>query len=162
EIGRAQAMQAAAAGIEPEAALNPVLLKPGGNGTSQVIVLGKPVAEADAMSYPALKPRLADTVLACLTGLADRFDVVVCEGAGSGGGAGPGGDLLRVAVVRLPRISNFTDTDPLAAEPDVALRFVTSPAEIADADLVILPGSRATVADLAWLRERGLAGAVAA
>jgi adenosylcobyric acid synthase len=65
-----------------------------------------------------------------------------------------------VAVVRLPRISNFTDTDPLAAEPGVAVRFVTSPAEIADADLVVLPGSRATVADLAWLRERGLAGAV--
>ena len=271
EIGRAQAMQAAAAGIEPEAALNPVLLKPGAGGTSQVMVLGKPVAEADAMSYPALKPRLADTVLACLTGLADRFDVVVCEGAGSpaeinlrahdlanmglaraaglptivvadidrGGalaamygtlallsredqalvagfvvnkfrgdaallqpgldrlrdltgrpvlgvlpwtaglwldaedslslGAGPdgppaspGGEVLRVAVVRLPRISNFTDTDPLAAEPGVALRFVTSPAQVADADLVILPGSRATVADLAWLRERGLAGAVAA
>ena len=270
EIGRAQAMQAAAAGIEPEAALNPVLLKPGGNGTSQVMVLGKPVAEADAMSYPALKPRLAGTVLACLTGLADRFDAVICEGAGSpaeinlrehdlanmglaraaglpvivvadidrGGalaalygtlallsrddqalvagfavnkfrgdarllqpgldrlrgltgrpvlgvlpwtaglwldaedslslGAGPdgppaspAGDVLRVAVVRLPRISNFTDTDPLAAEPGVALRFVTSPAQIADADLVILPGSRATVADLAWLRERGLAGAVA-
>jgi adenosylcobyric acid synthase len=277
EIGRAQAMQAAAAGIEPEAALNPVLLKPGGNGTSQVMVLGRPVAEADAMSYPALKPRLADTVLACLTGLAGRFDVVVCEGAGSpaeinlrehdlanmglaraaglpvivvadidrGGalaalygtlallswddqalvsgfvvnkfrgdarllqpgldrlreltgrpvlgvlpwtpglwldaedslslGAGPdagpgamkgeseggtGCGVLRVAVVRLPRISNFTDTDPLAAEPGVALRFVISPAEIADADLVILPGSRATVADLAWLRERGLADAV--
>jgi len=278
EIGRAQAMQAAAAGIAPEAALNPVLLKPGGNGTSQVMVLGKPVAEADAMSYPALKPRLAGTVLACLTGLADRFDAVICEGAGSpaeinlrehdlanmglaraaglpvivvadidrggalaalygtlallsaedqalvagfvvnkfrgdaallrpgldrlaeltgrpvlgvlpwtaglwldaedsltlgagpvqgegeaGGTApGPGGEVLRVAVVRLPRISNFTDTDPLAAEPGVAVRFVTSPAEIADADLVILPGSRATVADLAWLREHGLAVAVAA
>jgi adenosylcobyric acid synthase len=269
EIGRAQAAQAAAAGIEPEAALNPVLLKPGGNGTSQVMVLGKPVAEADAMSYPTLKPRLAGTVLACLTGLADRFDVVVCEGAGSPaeinlrehdlanmglaraaglpvivvadidrGGAlaalygtlallsrddqalvagfvvnkfrgdarllqpgldrlreltsrpvlgvlpwTPGlwldaedslslgtapdgtaqsldGDVLRVAVVRLPRISNFTDTDPVAAEPGVALRFVTSAAEVADADLVILPGSRATVADLAWLRERGLADAV--
>ncbi len=269
EIGRAQAMQAAAAGIEPEAALNPVLLKPGGNGTSQVMVLGEPVAEADAMSYPQLKPRLAGTVLACLTGLADRFDAVICEGAGSPaeinlrahdianmglaraaglpvivvadidrGGAlaalygtlallsaedqalvagfvvnkfrgdarllqpgldrlrdltgrpvlgvlpwtaglwldaedslslgsgpdgpapGPAGDVLRVAVVRLPRISNFTDTDPLAAEPGVAVRFVTSPAEIADADLVVLPGSRATVADLAWLRECGLAGAV--
>ena len=269
EIGRAQAAQAAAAGIEPEAALNPVLLKPGGNGTSQVMVLGEPVAEADAMSYPQLKPRLAGTVLACLTGLADRFDAVICEGAGSpaeinlrahdianmglaraaglpvivvadidrGGalaalygtlallsaedqalvagfvvnkfrgdaallqpgldrlrdltgrpvlgvlpwtaglwldaedslslGSGPdepalnpAGDVFRVAVVRLPRISNFTDTDPLAAEPGVAVRFVTSPAEIADADLVILPGSRATVADLAWLRERGLAGAV--
>src|SRR5690242_11562185 len=244
EIGRAQAMQAAAAGVEPEAALNPVLLKPGANGTSQVMVLGRPVAEADAMSYPALKPRLADTVLACLTGLAERFDVVVCEGAGSpaeinlrehdlanmglaraaglpvivvadidrggalaalygtlallsrddqalvsgfvvnkfrgdirllqpgldrlrdltgrpvfgvlpwtaglwldaedslslgagpdGAGQGLAGEVLRVAVVRLPRISNFTDTDPLAAEPGVALRFVTSPAEIADADL---------------------------
>jgi len=292
EIGRAQAMQAAAAGIEPEAALNPVLLKPGGNGTSQVMVLGRPVAEADALSYPALKPCLARTVLACLAGLADRFDAIICEGAGSpaeinlrehdianmglaraaglpvivvadidrggalaalygtlallsredqalvGGfvvnkfrgdarllepgldrlreltgrpvlgvlpwtaglwvdaedsltlGAGPvngeseeetgrrvgsGGpipsgrpipgagdhDVLRVAVIWLPRISNFTDTDPLIAEPGVAVRFVTSPAEIAGADLVILPGTRATVADLAWLRERGLAEAVA-
>jgi len=270
EIGRAQAMQAAAARIEPEAALNPVLLKPGGQGTSQVMVLGTPFAEADAMTYPALKPRLAQTVLACLAGLADRFDAVICEGAGSPaeinlrdhdianmglaraaglpvivvadidrGGAlaalfgtvallsaedqalvagfvvnkfrgdarllRPGldrlreltgrpvlgvlpwtgglwldaedslslgaavpeaaepaaGGVLRVAVVRFPRISNFTDTDPLAAEPGVAVRFVTSAAEIADADLVILPGSRATVADLAWLRERGLAGAVA-
>jgi adenosylcobyric acid synthase len=284
EIGRAQAMQAAAAGIEPEAALNPVLLKPGAGGTSQVMVLGRPVAEADALSYPALKPQLAETVLACLAGLADRFDAVICEGAGSpaeinlrehdianmglaraaglpvivvadidrggalaalhgtlallsredqalvagfvvnkfrgdarllepgldrlrdltgrpvlgvlpwtaglwpdaedslslgtieeeseagtgrrvGGGddpmPGPGvGDVLRVAVIRLPRISNFTDTDPLIAEPGVAVRFVTSPAEVADADLVILPGSRATVADLAWLRERGLAGAI--
>jgi adenosylcobyric acid synthase len=290
EIGRAQAMQAAAAGIEPEAALNPVLLKPGGNGTSQVMVLGTPVAETDAMSYPALKPRLAGTVLACLTGLADRFDAVICEGAGSpaeinlrehdlanmglaraaglpvivvadidrggalaalygtlallsaedqalvagfvvnkfrgdaallqpgldrlrdltgrpvlgvlphtaglwldaedslslgtapvpghgeageqhlpvkggsegGTGRRVGDGVLRVAVVRFPRISNFTDADPLLAEPGVAVRFVTAPAEIADADLVVLPGSRATVADLAWLRERGLAGAVTA
>jgi len=272
EIGRAQAMQAAAAGIEPEAALNPVLLKPGAGGTSQVMVLGRPAAEADALSYPALKPRLAETVLACLAGLADRFDAVICEGAGSpaeinlrehdianmglaraaglpvivvadidrggalaalygtlallsredqalvagfvvnkfrgdarllepgldrlrdltgrpvlgvlpwtaglwpdaedslslgtapDGGMAPGPrvhDVLRVAVIRLPRISNFTDTDPLIAEPGVAVRFVTSPAEVADADLVILPGSRATVADLAWLRERGLADAVA-
>jgi adenosylcobyric acid synthase len=75
---------------------------------------------------------------------------------------GPAGrDPLRVAVIRLPRISNFTDTDPLAAEPGVLVRFVTTPAELADADLVILPGSRATVADLAWLRDRGLADAIA-
>jgi adenosylcobyric acid synthase len=271
EIGRAQAMQAAAAGIEPEAALNPVLLKPGAGGTSQVMVLGRPVAEVDALSYSALKPRLAETVQACLAGLADRFDAVICEGAGSPaeinlrehditnmglaraaglpvivvtdidrGGAlaalygtlallsredqalvsgfvvnkfrgdarllepgldqlreltgrpvlgvlpwtaglwpdaedsltlgagpddspatGPGGEVLRVVVIRLPRISNFTDIDPLIAEPGVAVRFVTSPAEVTAADLVILPGSRATVADLAWLRERGLADAVA-
>jgi adenosylcobyric acid synthase len=312
EIGRAQAMQAAAAGVEPEAAMNPVLLKPGGNGTSEVMVLGNPVAEADARAYPALKASLLQTVLACLNGLRARFDVVICEGAGSpaeinlrehdianmglaraaglpvivvadidrGGafaalygtlallsradqelvsgfvlnkfrgdpgllepglaalskvtgrpvlgvlpwvpglwldaedsldlahvgmtgaeepgetgtmqpgrtGARPGGagagagrtgahqagagaesgggpagpDVLRVAVIKLPHLSNFTDTDPLAAEPKVLVRFVTRPAELSDADLVILPGTRATVADLAWLRERGLAAAVTA
>jgi adenosylcobyric acid synthase len=271
EIGRAQAMQAAAAGVEPEAAMNPVLLKPGGRGSSQVMVLGTPVADADALSYRDLKPDLLRTALRCLTDLRARFDVVICEGAGSpaeinlratdianmglaraaglpvivvadidrGGAfaslfgtlallsaedqalvagfvlnkfrgdarlldpglamlnrvtgrpvlgvlpwtgglwldaedslslgsepaAGPppvGRDALRVAVVRLPHISNFTDTDPLAAEPGVVVRFVTTPGEVADADLVILPGSRATVTDLAWLRERGLADAVAA
>jgi adenosylcobyric acid synthase len=60
----------------------------------------------------------------------------------------------------LPRISNFTDVDALAAEPGVLVRFATSPADLADADLVVLPGSRATVSDLAWLRDRGLAAAV--
>jgi adenosylcobyric acid synthase len=69
-------------------------------------------------------------------------------------------DCLRVAVVKLPRISNFTDADALAAEPGVLVRFTDDPAELADADLVVLPGSRATVADLAWLRERGLAGPI--
>src|ERR1700753_3642047 len=58
EIGRAQAMQAAAARIEPEGAMNPVLLKPGARGSSQVMLLGQPVAEADALSYAELKPRL--------------------------------------------------------------------------------------------------------
>ena len=272
EIGRAQAMQAAAAGIEPEGAMNPVLLKPGGHGSSQVMLLGEPVAEVDALSYREVKPRLQAAVLDCLAGLRQRFDVVVCEGAGSpaeinlrdgdlanmglaraaglpvivagdidrGGilaamfgtlallspedqalvagfvvnkfrgdprlldpglgmldrltgrpvlgvlplipglwidtedslGLGarhgdltrpPGpGDILRVAVVRLPRISNFTDADPLAAEPSVVVRYVTTPGEISDADLVIVPGSRATVADLAWLRGNGLADAITA
>jgi adenosylcobyric acid synthase len=63
-------------------------------------------------------------------------------------------------VVNLPRISNFTDVDALAAEPGVLVRFAASPADLADADLVVLPGSRATVSDLAWLRDRGLAAAV--
>jgi len=284
EIGRAQAAQAAAAGVAPEAAMNPVLLKPGAGGRSQVMVLGEPLAEATALSYRELKPRLRETALACLAGLAARFDVVICEGAGSPaeinlrshdfanlglaraaglpalvvadidrggvfaalfgtlalldaadqalvagfvmnkfrgdarllapgiraldrltgrstlgvlpwrdglwvdaedslalpgltaagrGGAAPdpggadddpatGRDPLRVAVVRLPRVSNFTDVDPLAAEPGVAVRFVADPADVLDADVVILPGSRATVADLAWLRERGLADAIMA
>ena len=270
EIGRAQAMQAAAAGIEPAADMNPVLLKPGSDRRSQVVVLGHPEAEADAVGYRAHAPRLRQVALDSLARLRDAYDVVICEGAGSpaeinlrdtdvanmglaraaglpvivtgdidrGGvfaamygtlallapedqalvsgfvinkfrGApelldsglvmlrrltgrrvygvlpwreglwldaedslslasrdvepGPFGtsDFLRVAVVRLPRISNFTDVDALAAEPGVLVRFAASPADLADADLVVLPGSRATVADLAWLRDRGLAAAVA-
>jgi adenosylcobyric acid synthase len=271
EIGRAQAMQAAAAGIEPTADMNPILLKPGSNRRSQVVVLGQPEAEADAVGYRAHAPRLRQIALASLTRLRARYDVVICEGAGSpaeinlrdtdvanmslaqaaglpvivvgdidrgGVFAGLFGTLallapadqaliagfvinkfrgapelldrgltmlhrltgrpvygvlpwrdglwldaedslslatpatihirsiildhnpLRVAVVKLPRISNFTDADALAAEPGVLVRFADRPADLADADLVVLPGSRATVADLAWLRERGLAGAI--
>jgi adenosylcobyric acid synthase len=66
-----------------------------------------------------------------------------------------GDDVLRVAVVWFPRASNLTDLDPLCAEPGVIVRLVTHPAELADADLVVLPGTRATVADLEWLRARG-------
>ena len=309
EIGRAQAMQAAAAGIEPTADMNPILLKPGSERRSQVVVLGQAEAEADALGYRDHAPRLRQVALASLARLRDRYDVVVCEGAGSpaeinlretdvanmalaraaglpvivvgdidrGGvfaslygtlallspkdqalicgfvinkfrgaaelldsgltmiqqltgrpvygvlpwrdglwldaedslalsspfpgsrpsgpspGASPSGplagrghhgpfadaslsgplpgrghtgpfgpnDFLRVAVVRLPRISNFTDADALAAEPGVLVRFTDSPAEVADADLAVLPGTRATVADLAWLRDRGLAEAIA-
>jgi adenosylcobyric acid synthase len=62
----------------------------------------------------------------------------------------------------LPRISNVTDIDALSAEPGVLVRFAATPAELADADLVVLPGTRATVADLAWLRRRGLADAITA
>ncbi|MCO5998876.1 cobyric acid synthase [Actinoallomurus rhizosphaericola] len=274
EIGRAQAMQAAAARIEPTAHMNPVLLKPGSDRRSQVVVLGHPVAEVDAMGYAAHKERLRQVVLGSLAELRAQYDVVVCEGAGSpaeinlragdlanmglaraaGGPDGPGmpvivvgdidrggvfaalygtvgllepadqrliagfvinkfrgapellapglaqitaltgrpvygvlpwlgglwldvedslaldarpatrpavaGETLRVAVARLPRISNFTDLDALAAEPGVSVRFATTPGELADADLVVLPGSRATVADLAWLHEHGLAAEV--
>ena len=67
-----------------------------------------------------------------------------------------GGDVLRVSVVRLPRLSNWTDVDALRSEPGLLVRFATTPEELADADLVVLPGTRATVADLAWLRRRGL------
>lgn len=265
EIGRAQAVQAAAAGIEPEAVMNPVLLKPTGERHSQVVVLGRPHAEVDAVSYQQLRPELMPLVLDALEGLRRRFDVVVCEGAGSpaevnlrdgdlvnmglaraagmpvivvgdidrGGvlaalfgslalldrgdqalvagflinkfrgdasilapgldriraltgrpvlgvlpwvrglwldvedsltleaprdGATPpiGRDGIAVAVVRLPRMSNFTDLDALAAEPGVAVRFTESAAEVASANLVVVPGSKATVDDLAWVRGRGL------
>jgi adenosylcobyric acid synthase len=67
-----------------------------------------------------------------------------------------GNDMVRVAVVRLPRASNLTDFDPLAAEPGVIVRFAVRPEELLDADLVILPGTRATVDDLTWLRTQGI------
>ncbi|MEX2290334.1 MAG: cobyric acid synthase [Mycobacteriales bacterium] len=264
EIGRAQAMQAAAAGIEPEAAMNPVLLKPGSDQSSQVVVLGRPWAEVSALSYREHKAALLEISLDCLADLRRRYDVVVCEGAGSPaeinlrttdianlglaraaqlpvlvvGDINPGGvfaalfgtlallspqdqalvcgfvvnkfrgdvrllepglemlqrltgrrtfgvlpwtegleldvedslglsvpvaplppagrDVLRVSVVRFPRLSNWTDVDALRSEPGVLVRFATTAEELADADLVVLPGSRATVADLAWLRGRGL------
>ncbi|ADP78560.1 cobyric acid synthase [Pseudofrankia inefficax] len=268
EIGRAQVMQAAAAGVEPEGAMNPVLLKPGAGHRSQVVLRGRPVAEAGALDYRALKGRLFTEVLASLADLRSRFDVVICEGAGSPaeinlraddianmglaraarlptlvvgdidrGGVfaamfgtlallepadqalvagfvvnkfrgerallepglgmlsgltgrpvlgvlpwrdglgldvedslglpGPGetrGDLdgtLRVAAVRLPFLSNFTDLDALAAEPGVAVRYVDRPEDLDAADLVVLPGTRSTVADLAWLRGRRLDGPLA-
>jgi adenosylcobyric acid synthase len=269
EIGRAQVVQAAAARVVPEAAMNPVLLKPGSDRSSQVVVLGRAVAEVTARSYRPLKAALLEQVLASLADLRSRFDVVVCEGAGSPteinlraddivnmglataaelpvvvvgdidrGGvfpalygtvalmppadqrlvagflvnkfrgdvglltpgleqlrrltgrptlgvlpwldgpaldvedslgiptsvvAGPpplGEDVLRISVARLPRLSNVTDLDALAAEPGVLVRYATRPEELADADLVVLPGTRSTVADLGWLRRTGLADAV--
>ena len=264
EIGRAQAMQAAAARVEPEAAMNPVLLKPGSDQTSQVVVLGKPYADVSALSYRQHKAALLEVSLECLADLRSRYDVVVCEGAGSPaeinlratdianmglaraadlpvlvvGDINPGGvfaalfgtlallspedqalvcgfvvnkfrgdvallepglamlqrltgrptygvlpwtegleldvedslglsvpvapkppvgrDVLRVSVVRLPRLSNWTDVDALRSEPGVLVRFATTAEELADADLVVVPGTRATVADLEWLRARGL------
>jgi adenosylcobyric acid synthase len=265
EIGRAQAMQAAAAGVEPEAAMNPVLLKPSGERRSHVLLMGRPHGEVDAASYRRMREGLREPVLAALEDLRSRFDVVVCEGAGSpaeinlragdlanmglaraadlpvivvgdidrGGafaglfgclallepadqrliaaflvnkfrgdvgilrpglddlrertgrptlgvlpwrrglwldvedslalegardvGAPPlGPDALEVAVVRLRWMSNFTDVDALAAEPGVTVRFTRSPADVARADLVVLPGTRATVEDLDGLRADGL------
>ena len=83
EIGRAQVMQAQAAGVEPEVAMNPVLLKPGSDRTSQVVLLGQVVGQASATSYQDLKPQLRAAVLAAYQDLKSRFDVVICEGAGS-------------------------------------------------------------------------------
>ncbi len=267
EIGRAQGVQALAAGAVPEVAMNPILLKPTGERTSQVVVMGRPVAHLDAAAYQAEKPRLFATVLAALDDLRDRFDVVVIEGAGSpaeinllhsdlvnlrlaeaagvpaivvgdidrGGvfaalygtvallpddlrplvrgfvvnklrgdpalladgpaelerrcgvptlgvlpylhgvsldaedslalpAAGPttaATGAVDVAVVRFPRIANFTDLDPLSVETGVGVRFVDRPAALGRPDLVVLPGTKATVADLEWLRGRGLDRAIA-
>ena len=73
-----------------------------------------------------------------------------------------GSDWLRVAAIRLPRISNSTDVEALACEPGVLVRWVADPADLADADVVVLPGSKATVSDLGWLRDTGLADGIVA
>jgi adenosylcobyric acid synthase len=269
EIGRAQAMQAAACGLAPDVRFNPVLLKPGSDRSSQVILLGQAAGQVDATNFVSLRSTLSATVRDTLADLRAGYDVVVCEGAGSPaeinlrdgdmvnmglaraaglptiivgdidrggvfasmfgtlallepadqalvagfvvnkfrgdagllepglaalreltgrpvlgvlpwhldlwldaedalaygrvlGRPGPprGRDWLRVAVIRLPRISNATDAEALATEPGVRVRLTVEPAEILDADLVILPGSKSTVDDLAWLRESGTAEAV--
>ena len=273
EIGRAQAMQAHACGLAPSVAFNPVLLKPGSDRSSQVVVLGRADGTVSARSYRERTAALRDVVTATLADLRRRFEVVVCEGAGSpaeinlratdianmglaqaadlpvvvvgdidrggvlahlfgtvavlsaadqariagfvvnkfrgdpallapgleqlrgltgrpifgvvpwadrlwldaedslsavtdgvlGRPAPPhGSQWLRVAVVRLPRISNATDAEALACEPGVAVRYVTEPSRLDGADLVVLPGSKATVSDLAWLRRSGLADGVVA
>lgn len=278
EIGRAQAMQALAARVEPDRRMNPVLLKPAGDRTSHLVVLGEedPGRRADAKGYGDTARSLRPLVLDALTSLRRVHDLVVAEGAGGaaeinlldrdlvnlplaaaagmpavlvvdidrGGafasaygtlallpehlracvrgvvfnrfrgdvsllddglrdleartgvpvlgvlphlGAEPmlgvedsldlewglqwGGDApgpaaawkrpVRVAVVRLPHLANPSDLDPLVLEPSVALRWAHNPGDLADADLVIVPGSRATVADLAWVRSRGLDRALA-
>jgi adenosylcobyric acid synthase len=266
EIGRAQWLQAVAAGAEPEVAMNPVLLKPIGERASQVVVMGRPVGVHRAGDYQRSKGELLHVVDDALASLRARFDVVVCEGAGSpaeinllghdivnlglarragipallvgdierGGvfahlygtvGILPGelASLIRgfvinrfrgdrallggasaeledrcgvptlgvlphlgrleldaedalalqglaaaphraagfdVAAIRLPHLSNFTDLDPLQAEPGVGVRWVEHAGALGDPDLVVLGGTRATVADLRWLRESGLAVAL--
>jgi len=267
EIGHAQWVQAVAAGVAPTAAMNPVLLKPTSERTSQVVVEGKVWKELDARSFHAAKASLRPVVLAALNSLRASYDVVICEGAGSPaeinlldddlvnlgladaagvpaivvgdidrGGvfasiygtvellpddlrarvAGfvinrlrgdpsllgsacsdlaarigvpclgvlpmlPGtafdaedslaldhpdsapsgsGDVLDVAAVRWPLVANAGDVDPLRLEPRVHVRWVRSVAELGRPDLVFLPGSKSTRADLSWFRSSGLAGAV--
>ncbi|WP_155389616.1 cobyric acid synthase [Catellatospora paridis] len=271
EIGRAQALQAVASGQEPQVRFNPVLLKPGSDHTSQVVLLGQAVDTIDAANFRRLKPAMSGAAFAAYDELRAEYDVVVCEGAGSpaeinlrdhdyvnmglarhgrmptivvgdidrGGvfaamfgtvalldaedqalvagfvvnkfrgsrellqpgvdmieaatgrtvygvlpfdvdlwldaedalaygrvlgrpGPARGQEWLRVAVVRLPHISNATDAEALACEPGVSVRLTVEPGEIADADLVVLPGTKATVDDLRWLRDTGLDRAVVA
>nr|WP_315565672.1 cobyric acid synthase [Arachnia propionica] len=265
EIGRAQYLQAQAAGVEPGSLLNPVLLKPGSDRRSFVVLRGRPAGELGAGEYASGRKHLAEAAFEAYEELAAGHDLVLCEGAGSPaeinlrrgdyvnfglaerfglpvvlaadidrGGAlaaifgthgivseqdrgrlagylinkfrgdqavldpgldeltrrtglrnygvlpwladvwldgedaltigsralRPGTGVLHVAVVHFPRTSNATDVDALAAEPGVQVVVTASPDQVARADLAVLPGSRATVTDLAWLREKGLAEAI--
>ncbi|WP_428562831.1 MAG: cobyric acid synthase [Solidesulfovibrio sp. DCME] len=93
-------------------------------------------------------------------GLPDEDSVSFKDGASLPQRPGAGDDSLDIAVIDLPRASNLTDIDALLAEPDVRARRVTRAADLGRPDAVIVPGSKNTLADLAWLRETGLAGAV--
>src|SRR5690606_23227126 len=101
EIGRAQFMQAQAAGVEPRAVMNPVLLKPGSDRRSQVVVLGRPVGEVDAVGCRERREWLHGVVQESLAELRDEFDVVICEGAGSPAEINlRGGDIVNMGLAR--------------------------------------------------------------
>jgi adenosylcobyric acid synthase len=86
-------------------------------------------------------------------------DAVALEQPGDGGSARLAGEV-EIAVIRLPRIANFDDFDPLAAEPGVHVRYVAAAAELGEPQAIIIPGTKATVADLSWLRAQGLGAAI--
>jgi adenosylcobyric acid synthase len=264
EIGRAQYLQAQAAGVAPESAMNPVLLKPGSDHRSHIVLRGRPYGTLESGEYADGRGHLATAAFAAYEELAGRFEVIVCEGAGSPAeinlragdyvnlGLARAKDLpvvvvgdidrggvfaslygtvallddddrrlvksflinkfrgdvavlqpgleeltrrtgvpfvgvlpwlpdvwldaedslavgswqrqpaaneatLRVAVVALPRMSNATDVEALAAEPGVQVVVTTDAREVAGADLAVLPGTRSTISDLDWLRRTGLA-----
>jgi len=282
EIGRAQALQAAAAGLAPTVDMNPVLIKPEADSRSQVILMGRPWHTLEAKTYYEKKEILWEHVTAALDRLREAYDLVIIEGAGSAAEINlKRGDIVNMAVARyanapvlligdidrggifaqllgtlwlldpderalvrglmvnkfrgdlalfsdgvqileekggvpvlgvvpylrtlnlpdedavsvedvsrkpfafsnadsapaftlqpdsvsqidiavlaLPRISNFDDFDPLKAESGVTLRYVSSAAEFGTTTAVIIPGTKSTIADLDWLRKTGLAEAI--
>ncbi len=267
EIGRAQAVQAEAAGIAPAVEMNPILLKPEGDTRSQVVLMGRPAGSFTFSEYHRRKPEFIRIIAGCLARLRATYDIVVIEGAGSPaeinlashdivnmhvaeaadapvilvgdidrggvfaqfvgtidlleaahrarvagflinkfrgdaallkpgldylegrfaipvlgvvpyiprlriadedsvaledrrGRLGGSRDQIDITVIRLPHISNYYDFLALEHEPGVIVRFAESPPEIARADLVVIPGSKSTIADLEWMRADGFAAAI--
>ncbi len=263
EMGRAQVVQAEAAGIPPDVRMNPILLKPTTDVGSQVIVNGKVLGNIRAKDYYKRKLEFIPDIMEAYRSLEEEFDVIVLEGAGSPaeinlkqddivnmgmakladapvllvGDIDRGGvfaqlygtvallepderarikgtivnkfrgdvsilepgikqledlcgvpvagvvpylhvdiddedslterfhtgsqrKLIDVAVVRLPRISNFTDFSPFERYENVSLRYVGKTEDLKDPDLIILPGTKSTIADLLWLRQSGLEASI--
>lgn len=259
EMGRAQVVQAEAAGIEPSVMMNPILLKPTSDSGSQVIVNGEVLGNMKATEYFKYKNKLVPDILKAYNYLNDNYDIIVIEGAGSPaeinlklddivnmgmakmanspvllvgdidrGGVfasiygtimlltdeerrmvkgtvinkfrgsveilKPGLDMIEeltkvpvvgvvpylnvdiddedslserirckgksglvdIAVIRLPKISNFTDFNVFERIPEVSLRYVTSADELKNPDMIIIPGTKNTMDDLLWLRQNGL------
>ena len=263
EMGRAQVVQAEAAGIEPDVRMNPILLKPTTDAGSQVIINGQVRGNMNAMEYYRRKKELIPIVMDAYHSLAAEYDIVVIEGAGSpaeinlkqddivnmglakmlqapvllvgdidrGGvfaqlygttalleederalikgtivnkfrgdirilepgiriledlckvpviGVVPylhvdvdeedslterferceGPRLVDIAVIRLPRISNFTDFGAFEQYENVSVRYVRSVSELKQPDMIIIPGTKSTITDLKWMRQCGLEAAV--
>ena len=263
EMGRAQVMQAEAAGIEPDVRMNPVLLKPSSDTGSQIIVLGEVRGEMSAMEYHNYKRELLPEVRKAFGDLAAENDIIVIEGAGSPaeinltdndivnmglasylnapvilvgdidrGGVfaqlygtaalmnhddrariegmiinkfrgdveilEPGLDMLEektgipilgvipmlhvdlddedslssrltknsgvkpidIAVIRLPRLSNFTDFNALEMEDLSGVRYVREVRDLGNPDLIIIPGTKSTMDDLLWMRQNGLEASI--
>ncbi len=262
EMGRAQVMQAEAAGIAPDVRMNPILLKPTNDVGSQVIVNGEVLGTMSARDYFAFKHKLVPDVMKAFNELSTENDIIVIEGAGSpaevnlkdedivnmgmakmakapvllvgdidrGGvfaqligtvsllekdekkmvkgliinkfrgdktildpgiaileeksgidvvgvapylqidiededslserldfrGNGDTAALIDIAVIRLPRISNFTDLNVMETIPGVSVRYVKNAQELKDPDMIVLPGSKNTISDLLWMRQNGL------
>ncbi len=258
EMGRAQVVQAEAAGIKPSVLMNPVLLKPTTDVGSQVIVKGEVRSNMSASEYFKYKKQLIPEIMSAYDKLASENDIIVIEGAGSPaeinlkdddivnmglakmvdapvllvgdidrGGVfaqlygtvallepeeramikatvinkfrgdvsilAPGLDMLYklvkvpcagvvpymnvdiddedslsrrlvsgerkevdIAVISLPRISNFTDFSPFERFPGVSLRYIRNAAELGTPDMIIIPGTKSTIADLKWMRQNGL------
>ena len=266
EMGRAQVMQAEAAGIKPSVEMNPILLKPTSNTGSQVILNGKVHSNMSASDYYKNKRAFIPYILEAYNKLCKEYDIIVIEGAGSPaeinlnendivnmglaklvdapvilvadidrGGVfasiygtvalmddaaknrikgivinkfrgdknllTPGFEMLaehfkkidanipvlgvipmrkididdedslserlhtknvifdtnkiNIAVIKLPHISNFTDFNPLSRRKEIAMKYITSPKEMEDAGLVIIPGTKNTLYDLRWLKSMG-------
>ena len=263
EMGRAQVVQAEAAGIAPDTRMNPILLKPTTDVGSQVIVNGHVQGNMQAMEYYRRKRTYIPAVLEAYHSLAAEYDVIVIEGAGSPaeinlkeddivnmglarlvdapvllvGDIDRGGvfaqlygtvalleeeerrrikgvivnkfrgdrailepglktlaqlcgipvagvipythvdiddedslterfgrtaerKLIDIAVIRLPRISNFTDFSPFERYGNVSLRYVDQVGDLHRPDMILLPGTKSTIADLQWLRQSGLEAAI--
>ena len=263
EMGRAQVMQAEAAGIEPDVRMNPVLLKPSSDIGSQVIVLGEVRGQMTATEYYEYKNSLMPEVMKAYNELASENDIIVIEGAGSpaeinlrendivnmgmaeaagapvllAGDIDRGGvfaqlygtvklltddeqkriaglivnkfrgdiDILApglkmveektgipvlgvvpyirvdiddedslaprlsaksevkpldIAIIRIPRMSNFTDFAPLEAHEVIGARYVQSAEELHNPDMVIIPGTKSTMDDLLWMRQNGIESAI--
>ena len=263
EMGRAQVVQAQAAGVEPDVRMNPILLKPSSDVGSQVIVNGEVRGQMKASEYFRTKRQLVPDILKAYDSLAEEADIIVIEGAGSPaeinlksedivnmglaemvdapvllvGDIDRGGvfaqlygtvalleederrrikgvvvnkfrgdrailepglktleqlcgipvagvipyahvdiddedslterfdrskerKLLDIAVIRVPRISNFTDFSPFEHYGNVSLRYVDQVSDLHQPDMILLPGTKSTIADLRWLRQSGLEAAI--